>query len=88
MDIVFFNFFKKNYFLHFKITIFFLISFCSFEGVQQFWLELCIFYSKLLSATNQQLFSATESDIGQGPSNHTAPLYELISFSTVTYVKL
>ena len=34
----------------------FLISFHGFEGVQHFWLELCIFYSKLLSVTNQQLF--------------------------------
>ena len=56
----------------------FFISFCSFERVQHFWLELCIFYSKLLSASNQQLFCITESDIRQGPSNHTAPLYELL----------
>ena len=34
----------------------FLISFHGFEGVQHFWLEFCIFCSKLLSVTNQQLF--------------------------------
>ena len=44
---------KETFFLHFKTT-FFLISICSFEGVQYFWLKLAIFYSKLLSATNQQ----------------------------------
>ena len=55
-----------------------MISFCSFEGVQHFWLELCIFYYKLLSETNQQLICVTESDIGQGPSNHTAPNFELL----------
>ena len=27
---------------------------------------------------NQQLFCITESDIGQGPFNHTPPLYELL----------
>ena len=43
----------EKFFLHFKTT-FFLITICSFEGVQHFWLELVIFYSKLLSATNQQ----------------------------------
>ena len=47
---------KRNIFLHFKTTFFLLISICSFEGVQPFSLELAIFYSKLLSATNQQLF--------------------------------
>ena len=30
----------------------FLISFYSFEGVQYFWVELCILFSKLPSATN------------------------------------
>ena len=43
---------KETFFLHFKT--FFFISICNFEGVQHFWLELDIFYSKLLSATNQQ----------------------------------
>ena len=56
----------------------FSISFCSFEGVRYFWVELCIIFSKLLSATDQQLFCVTESDIWQGPSNHTPPLYELL----------
>ena len=51
----------------------FSISFCSFEGVRYFWVELCIIFSKLLSATDQQLFCVTESDIGQGPSNHIHP---------------
>ena len=46
------NFIKKKHFLNFKQQKFFLISVCSFERVQHFWLELCIFYSTLLSATN------------------------------------
>ena len=61
---------KRNIFLHFKTT-FFLISICSFEGVQHFWLELAIFYSKLLSATNQQLFLRHWKRYR--PSNHIAP---------------
>ena len=66
---------KRNIFLHFKAT-FFLISIWSFEGVQLFWLELAIFYSKLLSATNQQLFLRHWKRYR--PSNHIAPLYELL----------
>ena len=66
---------KRNIFLHFKTTFFF-ISICSFEGVQHFWLELAIFYSKLLSATNQQLFLRHWKRYR--PSNHIAPLYELL----------
>ena len=66
---------KRNIFLHFKTTFFF-ISICSFEGVQPFWLELAIFYSKLLSATNQQLFLRHRKRYW--PSNHIAPLYELL----------
>ena len=54
------------------------ISFFSFEGVQHFWLELCTFCSKFLPATSQRLFCVTKSDIEQGPSNHTAPFYELL----------
>ena len=69
---------KRQHFLDFKTTIIFLISFCTFEGVRFFRVELCIFFSKLPSATNQQLFCIIESDIGQGLSNHTPPLYELL----------
>ena len=68
---------KEAFFYTLKQQSFFLILFCSFEGVQYFWVELCIFFSKLLSATYQQLFCVTESDIGQEPSNHTPSLYEL-----------
>ena len=57
-----------------KTNIF--ISICSFEGVQHLWLELAIFYSKLLSATNQQLFLRHWKRYR--PSNHIAPLYELL----------
>ena len=67
---------KRNIFLHFKTTIFFLISISSFKGVQHFWLELAIFYSKLFSATNQQLFLRHWKRYR--PSNHIAPLYELL----------
>ena len=66
---------ERIIFLHFRTTMF-LISICSFEGVQHFWLELAIFYSKLLSATNQQLFSRHWKRYW--PSNHIAPLYELL----------
>ena len=69
---------KETFFYTLKQQKIFLISLCGFEGVQHFWLDLCIFFSKLLSATNQQLFCVTESDIGQGPSNHTPPLYKLL----------
>ena len=57
---IFVNFIKKKCFLNFK-TIFFLISFCSFEALRYFWVELCIFVSKLLSATNQQLFASLKT---------------------------
>ena len=46
------NFLKKTQFFYtLKQQFFFLISICNFEGVQHFWFELCIFYSKLLFAT-------------------------------------
>ena len=64
---------ERNIFYTLKQQWIFLTSFYSFEGVRYFWVELCIFSYKLPSATNQQLFSVTESDIGQGPSNHTHP---------------
>ena len=69
------NFLKNKHFLHCKTT-FFLISICSFEGVQHFWLELAIFYSKVLSATNQQLFLRHWKQYR--PANHISPLYELL----------
>ena len=65
---------KRNIFLHFKTS--FLISIYSFEGVQHFWLELAIFYSKLLSPTNQQLFLCHWKRYR--PSHHIALLYELL----------
>ena len=72
---IFVNFLKKKNFFTLQSSIFF-ISIWSFEGVQLFWLELAIFYSKLLSATNQQLFSRHWKRYW--PSNHIAPLYELV----------
>ena len=71
-------FLKKKHFFYTLRQQHFFISFCSFEGVRYFWVELCIFFSKLLSATNQQLFCVTENSIEQEPSNHTPPLYELL----------
>ena len=56
---------KKHFFYTLKQQHFVLISFYSFEGVRYFWVKICIFFSKLLSATNQQLFRVNESDIGQ-----------------------
>ena len=82
---IFVNFLKEKHFLGFKTTIFF-FSFGSLERVRYFWVEHCTFFSKLLSATNQQLFCVTaESDIRQGFSNYPPPLYE---FSSVNYIKL
>ena len=79
---IFVNFLKKKHFFTLQNNIFF-ISICSFEGVQHFWFELAIFYSKLLSATNQQLFLRHWKQYR--PSNHIAPLYEpLVSVLWVT----
>ena len=72
---IFVNFLKKKNFFYTSKQHFF-ISIWSFEGVQLFWLELAIFYSKLLSATNQQLFLRHWKRYR--PSNHIAPLYELL----------
>ena len=41
--------------------------------MRYFLFELSIFFSKLLSATNQQLFCIYESAIGQGLLNHILP---------------
>ena len=68
---------KRNFFYTLKQQHFF-VSFYSFEGVPYFWVKLWIVFSKLLSAANQQLFYATEDDIGQGPSNHAPLLYKLL----------
>ena len=70
---------KRNIYYTSKQQWFYLISFYTFEGVRYFWVKLCFFFSKLPSATNQQLFCVTENDIGQGPLNHTPPLYELLA---------
>ena len=76
---------QRKIFYTLKRQWFFLISFYSFEGVRSFWVELCVFFYKLRSATNQLLLCVTESDIGQGPLNHTPILYELLP---VTYIEL
>ena len=84
----------ENYIGHFcqfsqKETFFytskqhFFISICSFEGVQHFWLELAIFYSKLLSATNQQLFLRHWKRYR--PSNHIAPRYRHTSDKNLVF---
>ena len=66
---------KEKFFYTSKQLFFvFFISICSFEGVQHFWLE--IFYSKLLSAANQQLL--LRHGKCYRPSNHIVPLYELL----------
>ena len=54
---------KRNIYYTLKQQWFYLISFYTFEGVRY----------------NQQLFCVTENDIGQGPLNHTPPLYELLA---------
>ena len=73
---VFANFLKKsnNICLDFKTTI------ILFDLILQFWRTQTLYlFFKLLSANNQQLFCVTESNIGQVPSNHTPPLYELLA---------
>ena len=66
---------KLDTFSHFKITMI-------FHFILQFSKSVAplsrILFSKLFLATNSQLFCVTESDIGQGSSNHTPPLYELL----------
>ena len=74
---IFVEFLKKKQFLHFKTIIIFFILFCSFWRSELLLSRTLYLFSKLLSATNQQLLFVTESDIGQVPSNHTSPLYEL-----------
>ena len=69
---------KRNILYTLKQQQFFSISFCSFESVRYFWVQLCIFFCKLLSATTQQLFCVSKIDIRQGTSNHAPPLYELL----------
>ena len=56
------NILKKNFFNTLKQHYFFNFIY-SFEGVWCFWVKLCIFFSKLLSATRQQLFYVTECDM-------------------------
>ena len=70
---IFVNFLKKKYFFRLSSDNNF------FWAVRYFWVEPCIFFFfRLLSVTKQQMFCVTESDIGQGPSNHSPPLYELL----------
>ena len=54
----------------------------TFESNHTSMIELCIFFSKLHSITNLQLFCVTERDIEQGPSKHTSPFY------VVSYIKI
>ena len=44
---------KREIFYTLKQKWFFLILFYSFEGIQYFWVELCIFFYKSSSATTQ-----------------------------------
>ena len=74
---IFVSFLKKKHFLHFKTTI-------NFNFILQFykrvtlWVELCIFFSILLSANSQQLFCVTVSDTGHRLLNHTPTFFELL----------
>ena len=72
---IFVNFLKKKHFLHIKTTIkCFWFHFAVLKECDIFQSN-CIIFSKLFSASNQQLLCITESDIGHGPLNHTPPLY-------------
>ena len=75
---IFVNFLKKKHFLHFKTGK------ILFDFILQFWKSTIylsrsqyLFYT-LPSATNQQLFCVTESDIGKDFLNHTPTLHELL----------
>ena len=70
---------KETFFYTSTQHFLFLISICSFEGVHTFDSN-SLSFSKLLSATNQQLL--LRHGKRYRPSNHIAPL------STVTYIKL
>ena len=79
------NFLKKKCFFTFQNNNFFFISICSFERVQHFWFELCIFIPSCFLQPTNNCFCATESDIDLQTILH--PLW-IIGFSTVTYIKL
>ena len=73
------NFLKKKLLLlHFKTTTFFLFDFTVLKECSTFEWNSWIVFSKLLSASNQQLFCITEGNIGQEPSNHVPLLYKLL----------
>ena len=55
-------FLKRKIFYTLKQQWFFLISFYSFEGIQYFWVELCIFFYKSPSATTQLVSLKVISD--------------------------
>ena len=80
---------KKNNFLDFKLTMIFFYFIFQVWRTVIFWVKFFIFYSKLHSETNQQLFCPTESDIGQGPSNHILPLaLWAFAFNSMTCITL
>ena len=82
-------FLKKKHFFYTLRQQHFFISFCSFEGVRYFWVELCIFFSKLLSATNQPTVILRHwKQYRTGTFKpYSTPLWT-IGFSTVTCIKL
>ena len=72
---IFVNFLKKNHFLDFKTTIiFFWFRFAVLKEWDTFESNSVSFFP-----TTQLLLCVTESNIGQGPSNHTPPLYEVLA---------
>ena len=65
-----------------------MILFCIFEGVRYFWVKLCVFFTKLLSDTNQKFFLRHWNRYRTGTLKpYSTPLWT-ISFSSVTYIKL
>ena len=83
------NILKKNFFNTLKQHYFFNFIY-SFEGVWYFWVKLCIFFSKLLSATRQQLFYVLNAIcyvLTRTFKPCSTPL-GATAFSTVIYIKL
>ena len=80
---IFVNFLKTKHFFTLQNNSNF---FHSFHRFPYFWVKHCIFFSKLLSATNQQLLCVTKNDFGRGFSNLISDLFELLV--SVLWLKL
>ena len=80
---IFVNFLKTKHFFTLQNNSNF---FHSFHRLPYFWVKHCIFFSKLLSATNQQWLCVTENDFEREFSDLISHLYELLV--SVLWLKL